>query len=663
MEWRESRLWALCVVLPAVAACCWPQGACAQAAVPSLDVDAHWPEQLVETNTIHKLRVPRGGQMDIVAKTDPAGAELGGLRVSLSCEPAVEIVALSVDGQAVEAGESTSVDPTRPGEVRWSVRLPWEPRVSHGPYRFEVTMGTSSRRSRVRGAGGGGLSATLKKSVTVEEGVCCWDTTAKARVRQFATSEYCRLETIGQSALGRDMYLLRVTDWSVPAEGKKQVIVIGPYHGDEPAGTEASLDLVDELISKPENAKYLRGIVFYVLPSHNPDGHESGIHWGTHDVDPGNHAYEKMEIPEAVAVAGALRKYAPEFTAPFGIVHHQWMRDYTLISHMDRVPGDEAASLRAVNNACRQVANELGCPMHPLYSVYDLDTFTGVRGMMSAEMNIPNYTLENMGMRAYDLAQLMPNVVREMALYYATFDQLLQPSFVAARPRPPVAFDLEGDRVCEAHTTAAAPTIDGRLDDACWRDAAEARGFRPFDRRSSRSAGAAVRVAYDDENLYLAFTNPYMRPLATRPADDEAASPDTVVATFAFDTNFNRWSCFHFLLARNGELTCQYVAVPWVPQDGPDASACKTAVSVADGTAELSIPLALFNFPQRVDAALSVPLVTGSVWGASFVMEDPVNDNGETWAEMRWGTVHRTDQFNGIRFAGPAGAGDEHSRE
>ena len=140
--------------------------------------------------------------------------------------------------------------------------------------------------------------------------------------------------------------------------------------------------------------------------------------------------------------------------------------------------------------------------------------------------------------------------------------------------------------------------------------------------------------------------------LTERREDAGAAEEDTPIAAFTFDTNFNRWSCFSFVLKRDGGLECRYVPVPWIPQSPLDVSSCRTAVS-QDGVVELAIPLALFNCEGRVDEPMALPPAEGSVWGANFVMIDPSGRTEMSWARVRRGTDHRPDAFNAIRFDGP----------
>jgi hypothetical protein len=51
--------------------------------------------------------------------------------------------------------------------------------------------------------------------------------------------------------------------------------------------------------------------------------------------------------------------------------------------------------------------------------------------------------------------------------------------------------------------TAAAPKIDGQLDDAAWKDAALVSGFVAYDKHERATVQTAFRAVYDDQALYI----------------------------------------------------------------------------------------------------------------------------------------------------------------
>ena len=88
-----------------------------------------------------------------------------------------------------------------------------------------------------------------------------------------------RLEIIGQSNLGRDIYMASV------GHGPNNVAIISQQHGSEPHGTEALLDLIQSLGSsgKPEFAQIRDTLTVHMVPKLNPDGAEL---WQRMNVDP-----------------------------------------------------------------------------------------------------------------------------------------------------------------------------------------------------------------------------------------------------------------------------------------------------------------------------------------------------------------------------------------
>jgi hypothetical protein len=91
-------------------------------------------------------------------------------------------------------------------------------------------------------------------------------------------------------------------------------------------------------------------------------------------------------------------------------------------------------------------------------------------------------------------------------------------------------------RACLAVRTEVAPTIDGQLDDACWRDKTSYSGFVESTIGTTASADSNFRVIYDDRSLYLAIelTEPAIDQLVgkTRRFDDSDIWKDDCVEVF-----------------------------------------------------------------------------------------------------------------------------------
>lgn len=88
-----------------------------------------------------------------------------------------------------------------------------------------------------------------------------------------------RLQVIGQSNLGRDIYMVSV------GHGENNVVIVTQQHGNEPHGTQAVLDLLKILSSsgRPEFVQIRDNLTVNIVPRLNPDGCEA---WQRYNVDP-----------------------------------------------------------------------------------------------------------------------------------------------------------------------------------------------------------------------------------------------------------------------------------------------------------------------------------------------------------------------------------------
>jgi hypothetical protein len=83
------------------------------------------------------------------------------------------------------------------------------------------------------------------------------------------------VSSLGKSALGRSIWLARVTDYT-SSEAKNSVVITAAVEGDAPEGCAFLLDLLEELVERAaENdstAALLRQLNIYAVPLVNPDG-------------------------------------------------------------------------------------------------------------------------------------------------------------------------------------------------------------------------------------------------------------------------------------------------------------------------------------------------------------------------------------------------------
>lgn len=90
-------------------------------------------------------------------------------------------------------------------------------------------------------------------------------------------SSLCRVESIGSSAEGRNLWVIRITDHPEIEEDEPECKLISTIHGNETLGTVVMLDLVHELLTEYENDLRIRHLVdeteIWILPLMNPDGY------------------------------------------------------------------------------------------------------------------------------------------------------------------------------------------------------------------------------------------------------------------------------------------------------------------------------------------------------------------------------------------------------
>lgn len=134
-----------------------------------------------------------------------------------------------------------------------------------------------------------------------------------------APSLRAQVMVAGSSQTGQPieaLLLARQSDLSpaaIRASGRPTVLLIGQQHGDEPAGAEALLVVAREL-AQGELAALTERLNVIVLPRANPDGAASGLRATAGGID-ANRDHLLLRTPEAQAIAGLLRDYAPAVVA------------------------------------------------------------------------------------------------------------------------------------------------------------------------------------------------------------------------------------------------------------------------------------------------------------------------------------------------------------
>jgi hypothetical protein len=101
-------------------------------------------------------------------------------------------------------------------------------------------------------------------------------------VQQLAKAhpERCRLETLGKSHGGREMWLLTITNFAnKPPQHKPAFWIDGNIHANEVQATEVALYIAWYLLEMYGQSEFLSGLVddkvFYVMPMMSPDGRDA----------------------------------------------------------------------------------------------------------------------------------------------------------------------------------------------------------------------------------------------------------------------------------------------------------------------------------------------------------------------------------------------------
>ncbi|KAB5548691.1 hypothetical protein PHYPO_G00058480 [Pangasianodon hypophthalmus] len=92
-------------------------------------------------------------------------------------------------------------------------------------------------------------------------------------------SSLAQLYSIGQSAQGRELYVMKISsNLGTDEPGKPEVIFVGNLHGNDAVGQEILLNLIEYLCSnygsEPLITQLVNSTRVHILPSMNPDGYE-----------------------------------------------------------------------------------------------------------------------------------------------------------------------------------------------------------------------------------------------------------------------------------------------------------------------------------------------------------------------------------------------------
>jgi hypothetical protein len=212
---------------------------------------------------------------------------------------------------------------------------------------------------------------------------------------------------------------------------------------------------------------------------------------------------------------------------------------------------------------------------------------------------------------------------------------LLCGAVVSAQPQPVKAAPKRAEAVRVADGVIG---VDGRLDEAGWRDAPRHTEFvqREPDEGAAPTDRMEVRFVYDDSALYVGARMysgvPIQAPLGRRDEGDQA---EHVVVYL--DTYLDRRTAYAFGVTASGVRLDEYFAAD-SPDGDPDYNpvwVARTTVDAQGWTAELRIPFSQLRFTDR----------SPQVWGLNIKRWVPSRNE-----EVHWALIGRTEQGLASRF-------------
>lgn len=124
-----------------------------------------------------------------------------------------------------------------------------------------------------------------------------------ARMEALAAAhpDIVRLESIGQSVQGRDLWVLKITDNPDVDEDEPEFKYSSSHHGDETVGIEITLRLAELLANNygtdPALTELVDEMEIWLWPIFNPDGYVAGSRYNAHGVDLNRSFPDRIDDP------------------------------------------------------------------------------------------------------------------------------------------------------------------------------------------------------------------------------------------------------------------------------------------------------------------------------------------------------------------------------
>jgi len=208
--------------------------------------------------------------------------------------------------------------------------------------------------------------------------------------------------------------------------------------------------------------------------------------------------------------------------------------------------------------------------------------------------------------------------------------------------------ELRG-RSIDAYWTDAAPTLDGKMDDVCWKEAVVAGDFRTFQKPMERaSQQTEVRVCYDAKNLYIFYTlhEERMDKLFYGPPEDlrDMLNFSGDVAELFLDPGRTKKRKYQLCAS---PLGTRYDGGPGLGRRFNPDWQVKPRIFDDHWTLEMAIPFA----ELALDGEYHATPQKGDVWGIQFCRDQAHLHEWSQWVPTPM-SFHETDKFGTIVFQG-----------
>ncbi|HIF05160.1 MAG TPA: hypothetical protein EYQ80_07225 [Candidatus Poseidoniales archaeon] len=250
------------------------------------------------------------------------------------------------------------------------------------------------------------------------------------------------MESAGETVLGRDQWVLRISDWSVDNKSdgtpKEKVYIDGGHHGNEHLGTELAFLVAEYYIEgwvagNEDAIRVLQNTELHIMIMLNADGNDADFRWNTNAVDLNrnyDHHWTTDETrsgsgpfsePETANNAAYMNEYMVDadlyVTMHTGtwILAYPWgftgdmPPDYEMFEHIRDTIHDEIDADLPVRNANAGIYPTHGTSRDYGYGVMGYPTFTfetddeqfllgtgqALSDRLSVELDVMKYLIEN----------------------------------------------------------------------------------------------------------------------------------------------------------------------------------------------------------------------------------------------------------------------------